>query len=1209
MVDAKREPSSTETLNQKSYNLGWDMWNDRRTLYQRFREPAFIFVLLVLFTPAGSAQLTTADILGTVTDPTGAVLPNASISLTNLGTNEVRTGQSNRSGDFIFTLVPVGHYSITVKASGFQASVTKDLAVEAGDRARAYVQLQVVSESTVVEVTASTPLLQADSATVSSTVTAKAVQDLPLNGRNFVQLVQIVPGANEGPGNGLTSGGRPDDRRQTASFSVNGQDDTLNNYTIDGIDDNERIIGTIGVRPIVEAIDEITVQTNNYTAEAGRTAGGVVSIVTRAGTNQFHGTAYEFFRNDIFDARNVLQTTGRRPELRQNQFGGSIGGPIYKNRTFFFGDYEGFREVNGLTYSKTTLTQNEYNDVNSLNGGSPQLLLNAGNGTQGLAVDPIALAYLKLYPAPNAGAPGALSNNYITSPQRTQFSNSFDVRVDHKFNEHNLFFARYDYNKVNTFTPPGLGTNAATGLQISGGQFDFDGPATDTAQQYGFGYTHIFTPNLLVDLRAAFTRINNLSLPLNSIGTRGADAIVSGGVGTFASNLDSQSVNLTPVGFPGLSDIGDGSFVPLQDIDNTLQYLGTVSYTEGTHNIKFGASLIRRQARNTQSPYVAGQYSFGLPTDSSPVQGTSTQLSATQQRDNGVASSLVGAFSGEQRQVDITPPDYRSYEPSFFVQDSRKIAPKLTVIYGVRYDLFTPFTEAHNRISNFNFFDALNATPTTVGRDLKNANINGVDGHAGISTDYSNLAPRVGFAYTVAPGTVIRGGFGISYFPGNYTSNTDLKNVPFLSNFQPNCQSAVAIQVETAFLGPGRSVGNPQCAPAYSSFDQGLPKPAAPNVSNLQNLNPLSFNTESPNFKSGVIDQYNLQVERQFGSNVVTVGYVGNVGRQLPQVVNDINQPAPYSTNPNSPLYQPGTAIRPNSGPRRLDTQFPNGNLSGVGLVESEGISNYNGLQVSVQRRFTKGLAYDANYVWSKGLSDNTGYSQEGSQEGFSDANPFALRQTEYGVAENDIQNRFALSLNYEFQYGKSWTGLKQMALAGWSVNSISAWQSGKPFTVLNNGGNQGPGNNDTTTYIDPNTGQQVTESYGDRAVPNNGGGRDRPNQILKNARGPKTNSEFFNTAAFAPQPTGTIGSTGRNSLFGPDFRHVDLSIFKDFPVTELVKLQFRAEAFNISNTPSFIFPLGSGNTELGDPSFGTVTNFDPNYTPREYQFALKLNF
>ena len=256
-------------------------------LSHRLRPLLFSLVILLLLTAAALAQLTTADILGTVTDQTGASVPNASVTLTNLGTNDQRTVQSNASGDYTFTLLPVGHYSISVKAGGFQESITKDLGVEAGDRARADVHLQVGSQTAVVEVTATTPLLQADSATVSSTVTAKAVQDLPLNGRNFVQLVQIVPGANEGPGNGLTSGGRPDDRRQTASFSVNGQDDTLNNFTIDGIDDNERIIGTIGVRPIVEAIDEITVQTNNYTAEAGRTAGVVVSIITRAGTNQF----------------------------------------------------------------------------------------------------------------------------------------------------------------------------------------------------------------------------------------------------------------------------------------------------------------------------------------------------------------------------------------------------------------------------------------------------------------------------------------------------------------------------------------------------------------------------------------------------------------------------------------------------------------------------------------------------------------------------------------------------------------------------------------------------------------------------------------------------------------------------------------------------------------------------------------------------------
>src|SRR3984957_20107618 len=368
----------------------------------------FVLLAFLAFTSSALGQLTTADILGTVTDSTGAVVPNADVTLTNLGTKEKRRTMSNSPGDYHFTLLSVGHYSITVNATWFATSITKDLSVEAGDHARNNVQLQPGSDRTVVEVTASTPLLQTDSATVSSTVTAKAVQDLPLNGRNFVQLVQLVPGANEGPGTGLSSGNRPDDRRTNpAGLSVNGQDDTLNNWVIDGIDDNERIIGTIGVKPNVEGIQEITIQTNSYAAEAGRTAGGVINVVTRSGTNQFHGSVYEYFRNDIFDARNFFQTTGPKPELRQNQYGGSIGGPVTKNKMFFYFDYEGFGQVAGVTYTKTVRTLAEYNDINSIGGGSPDALLSAANGTAGLPISPISLCYLAVLHATNAGAAGA----------------------------------------------------------------------------------------------------------------------------------------------------------------------------------------------------------------------------------------------------------------------------------------------------------------------------------------------------------------------------------------------------------------------------------------------------------------------------------------------------------------------------------------------------------------------------------------------------------------------------------------------------------------------------------------------------------------------------------------------------------------------------------------------------------------------------------
>jgi Carboxypeptidase regulatory-like domain len=1147
----------------------------RRILSQRFKLSAFLLLMLLFRSQATLAQLTTADILGTVSDATGAVIPNASITLVNLGTNETRATQSNATGDYNFTLLPVGHYSITVKVNGFQASVTKDLAVEAGDRARSDVHLQLGSESTIVEVTASTPLLQADSATVSSNVTAMAVQDLPLNGRNFVQLVQLVPGANEGPGNGLSSGGRPDDRRTNAAgISVNGQDDTLNNWVVDGVDDNERIIGTIGVKPNVEGIQEITVQTNSYSPEAGRTAGGVINIVTRSGTNDFHGSAYEFFRNDIFDARNVFQTTGAKPELRQNQFGGSVGGPIFKNKTFFFFDYEGLRVVSGVTDISTVPTIAEYDDINGIGGGSPQALLSTANGTAGLSIDPIALNYLKLFPAPNTGGVGQLANNYTISPNKTQFGNTYDARVDHKLDDRNLLFARFAYNNVSTFTPPNLGT--VNGLQISGGRFNFDGPAADVAQQYATGYTHIFSPGLLLDLRAAFTRINNLSLPLNF----GANADATVGFPASQISFSPFANSLTPVSVGPFSDIGDGAFVPLQDIDNTFQYSATISWTKGNHTIKAGGSFLRRQARNVQSASAVGAYGFGLVSDSN--------ANLTTQQDNQLASTLVGAFQNDTRNFNLFPPDYRSYEPNGFMQDSWKLNPKLTIIGGFRYDVFTPFTEAHNRISNFNFPQALASTAADVTNALDVANVNGVDGHAGIPTDYSNFAPRVGFSFSLTPATVLRGGYGLSFFPGNYTSNADLKNAPFTSVFSPNCQSSLAIQLELS-QGINPASQNPSCATvggAPTAFDQGLPTPSAPNISNLANIPALSFVAEAPNFRSALIQQFNLQIEEQVGADVFTIGYVGNIGQHLPESINNINQPAPFN-----PITEPAGAARP------LNVQLPN--LSGVSLIQSEGVSNYNALQTSFQRRFTKGLAFDANYTWGKGLSDITGFSQQGGSQGWSNADPTHIRQIEYGVAENDIQNRFALSLNYELQYGKNFTGVKKLALAGWQTNAITAWQSGKPFTIIETGsGADNPVESD---------GQQ--HGYNNRATPLNSGGQDRPDQIKNPRLSSKTLGEFFDTTAFAPQPLGTIGTTQRNSLFGPDFRHVDLSIFKDFPVTERVKVQFRAEAFNISNTPNFYIGNGSSAASFGNPAFGTVSQTDPNYTPREYQFALKAHF
>ncbi len=1194
-------------------------------LYRLAGRLIVLLALLVFSSRGALAQLSTADILGTVTDATGAVVSKATVTLVNLDTHDQRVDVSSDSGDYQFTLLPVGHYAVTVKKTGFKTTTT-NLAVEAGDRARADIHLATGGTTEVVVVEATTPLLQADNATVSSTVTEQSVEDLPLNGRNFVQLVQMVPGANEGPGNGLSSGGRPDDRRTTNGFSVNGQDDILNNYIVDGIDDNERVIGTIGVKPSVEDIQEISVQTNSYAPEAGRTAGGVVNLVTKSGTNKFHGSAYEFFRNDKFDSRDYFFTAaqGNKPELRQNQFGGSLGGPVIRNKTFFFADYEGIRLVRGMNpYTSSVPSNAEYTAINAATAGEAidlvfPALFPAGNhcagsltalcSTNGIpavgagsTVDPITLNYLKLYPKGNvAASPGS----YLTAPNKTQFGTTIDGRIDHAINQNNHIFFRIDYNKVTGQIPAPIGAGANTALTGAlasvvpvGNYWDYTGPAIDKAYQYALGYTRVFSQNLVVDLRAAYTRINNFSQP-NNYNTN--DDV---NFGLPANGSLTTALTPTGVGHWTFSPLGDGAYVPLQDVDGTYQYSGTISYTIKSHNLKLGAGVIRRQARNLQSAFPYGDFEFGLATDT-----TNDQI---------LASTLAGAFDSTSYNVNngagnvVETPDYRTWEPSFFAQDNWKVNPKLTVTYGIRYDVFTPFTEAHNKIANFDFNKALAATTQAAANAaLEVANVGGTSSTAGIPTVHSDFGPRLGFSYSLRPTTVLRGGYGISYFPGNYTANADLKNVPFATSYGPSCVSALGAQF---YVNAGSTAAQaPSCAtlgPAsvyQANFDLGLPTPAGQNI-NTPALG--TFFAEDPKDKPSMIQQFNLQVEQQFGPNVLTIGYVGNLGQHLAELYNDINVPTPAQ------VYASRTDASPYDAPRPLGQgytgtggQVLTGNnwLPNIGQIKwlaSEGISNYNAMQASFQRRFSKGLAFDANYTYGHALSDIVGFSQEGYQ-GWGDANPWQTRQIEYGNAENDVRSRFALSIDYQLPFNKI-EGPAKYALGGWEINSIVAWQTGKDVSVTNN--------------TSPNN----------LADPIHGGGSDRPNQVgnpfqAGNIAGNPTcvgptslkgggGSYWFNPCAFARQTEGTVGSAGRNSIYGPHFRHIDFSIFKDFPIYNALKLQFRAEAFNITNTPNFFINNnvndGGAGAGLGEGGFGKLNESDPNNVPRTLQFALKLKF
>ena len=1122
-----------------------------------FRDYLGLAVVLVVcaatFNSPLAAQVTTADIVGSVTDPSGAIVPDATVTAKNEGTGLTRNTRSGSTGDYIFTLLPLGNYTVTIEATGFKTSISKNVLLSAGDRIRVDASLAVGQANETIEVESSAPALQTDSSSVGSLISSRAVQDLPLNGRNIVQLVELAPGINPSASNSMSSGNRPDDRRLASNYSANGQSDEINNNLIDGMDNNERFIGTIGVRPSIDAIQEVKVLTNLYTAEIGRSVGGVVDLITKSGTNNFHGSAFEFFRNDILDSNTwVLKPTpGRKKaELRQNQFGASLGGPIVKNKTFFFGDYEGFRQVKGVTATSTVPTAYEEThpgDFSDLcnTSGTPGTACQGGPILSAGQLTPIGLNYLGLYPTPFAvplpgivnGVAQAPTNNFVFTTGRTQQTNTYDVRIDHHFTEANSLFGRYSFNNVNTLTPDGF--PKVNGLEPGTGRFGtFPGTAKERQQSLGLEYVHVFRPDLLLQLRAGFLRSNIASLALNT-GTK--DAAIKFGfpcTATSCINVDPTTQGLPSVHFTGgYSELGDDAFVPLTTIDNTFQYSGAVTWTRSTHSFKFGGGLIRRQLNPSQSSYLRGDMEFdGIFTG------------------NSMADLLAGQGTVAQRGFTLVNGRMRSWEYYGYAQDDWRATRWLTLNLGVRYDVFTPYTARNKAFSNFDPSLGL-----LIGPSLPAPQASGPT--AGVRTDYSNFAPRIGFAATLGHGTVVRGGFGMSYFPENYASGSVMRNAPFNFNFNCGATGHSGIPCAGAFA-----------TPTQSGFLVGAGFPV-PTFDITLATDPTKYNSiRSTPFgqKSSYLEQFSLQLQKDFAGNVATVGYVGNLGRRLTTQPN-INQ-LPF------PIADGGT--------------YPFPTLPGVNITPqvNEGISRYNALQLSLERRLKNGFSAFGNYTYAHNITNATVIDEtvnndtndcfgqchvDNGNGGFVTENSW--NQYDLGNAILDIRHRVSVGLNYEFPFGKSMSGLAAQAIKGWGTNVIYSWSSGLPFTVKNSNG--------TLSGINLGT--------------------DRPNQIASVTLSNPTNAKWFNTAAFVPQAAGTLGNERRNQLFGPPQRNLDLSIFKNFPIREAMSLQFRAEMFNLLNQPNFAHP----GLSLGQSSFGVISSTTTGADMREIQFALKFLF
>ena len=1087
-----------------------------------------------------SAQLNTADILGTVSDSAGGVVPNVKVTAQNIATNDTKTVMTSSTGDYVFNLMIPGQYTITAEAESFKKS-TVSLTVSAGDRARADIQLQVGDLSQVVEVEAQSPALQTDSATLSTVLAAQSVQDLPLNGRNFVTLVQSTVGVAAGPSNSILSGTRPDERRQTANITANGQNEVFNNQLIDGLDNNEREQFTLLMRPSIDMIQEVKVDTNSYPAEVGRAGGAVINLLTKSGTNEFHGGLYEFLRNDKLNANDFFsnKTGVPRPKFRQNQFGGSLGGPIQKDKTFFFGDIEALRirqgVPTGLIFTPTLYEEQHPGDFSDV--GGPVIPSNQ--------LDPVALKYWKLFPAPNAGTPGQLGANYNANVNKIYNSTTADARIDHRFGDKDSIFGRFSYNPTFNSQPALFPDVTVDGLKVSAGGGIYPGPSKADSQGYMADYVHIFGPNLVMELKGAYTRLYLYTSAPNQ-GTNASQKFGMPNTDVTDQISGLATIDIVPMRAVGSSfTLGDDRYVPILDINNVFQEQGSLTWTKGTHNMKFGGGMIRRQLNYYQNTFGLAYFRF------------------TQDELTDLVNFIQGKPDEIQRQVNPKRQYFRFWEPNIYVQDDWRAQSWLTLNIGLRWDHFSPITAAQGERSNFDPVLATGCTPAS-------CNPFRIGSTAGVKSYWTNFEPRFGFAATARQGFVIRGGFGISRFAQDYAAGAmNLYNPPF-----------VPLNLDCF---PQTGTGASACPPGTGRLSQGAPPVTVPPINNQL---PGTVGAHAVDYPQAYIMQWNLTLQQQIGANVISAGYVGQLGRHL-QYAPNINIPPPSKA---------GLGVY---NPRVFSALMPN--LASINYYTATGASAYNAAQFTFERRYAKGLTANVNYTFARNLTNIS----DGGATGAATVGAILPydRTYDWGNSDIGIKHRFSFRLNYELPFGKSGSRMKQLAMGGWQANLLAFYQSGIPFTVL-----------DGVAPVPSNVSNLVTV--------------DRPNVVAGVPYAPphQDYNNWINVNAFTPQPVGTVGNERRAQLYGPHQRSADFSLFKDFPLRERMKLQFRAEVYNITNTENFGQPnititkwsstlpgVGTGapgaTPVLGAGGFGQITGSNLALGPRQFQFALKLIF
>ncbi|MGA2101441.1 MAG: TonB-dependent receptor [Candidatus Sulfotelmatobacter sp.] len=1105
-----------------------------------------LFLMALLTSLNVSGQQITGSIRGSVSDPSAAIVQGATVTAKHTETGLIRTSVTDRQGEYVLVELPIGHYQLEVRARGFQKYLQQGISLDVNETATVSIHLKLGAETQQVEVSADAALVQSTVSSLGQTVMEHEILDLPLDGRNFSQLGILQPGVVPLTPGLLEAGGPA---RQNQAYAVDGQRPESNNFMIDGADNVSAVDGGFVLKPPIDAIAEFKILSHNANAEFGRNTGSTTNIVTRSGSNSLHGAAWEFLRNDAMDSSDYF-TRSIQP-LKQNQFGATFGGPIVKDKTFFFGYYEGFRNRQGETVPATVPSVSERQgnfaeECTDLSGASFDPSTGLCSNPQGqltffgtpvpfnqmtlfTPIDPIATNVLPFFPMPNQGA-----NGFIATQTLSENNDQFGVRLDQYLSSVDSLNFRYMYSSGPTTDPL-----SPVGANVPG----FPVGEDDRAQNFVAQDTHIFSSNTIAVGRFSFLR-NKFLLDEHLNHESPTDLGFQ-----YAPTLPSAAgPPFIQVG--GYASVGDPITGPRNTFQNTFDVSGSVSWIHGRHNFKFGGGYRRDQINALQGIASNGFFVF-----------------ANFPYSDGFASFLSGnpvvflqGGGNFDRQI-------RDRAINAYAQDDYKVNSRLTLNVGLRYELPFPATENNNQVNLF--------VPGAQSKVLPNAPAGLLyPGDPGvpaglIPTQKTAFAPRFGVAWDPRGDskTVVSAAYGIFYEP-YYTGEggplqDPVSSPPYLKTQQISF--------------PVNSFANPFYTP--DPFGQAFPQP-------------MTLLVVARNLHLPYAQDWNLNVQRSFGADwLLQVGYVGTTGVRLPRFIEG-----------NPAVFIPGVdgsgnllSNENNVNQRRMYSGCtlaqPNCVYSSVGEIAGIANSSYNALEASLRKRFGHGLSFLASYTWSHSIDDVSSFNITGSASqpvaGENDLaqNPFNLA-AERGPSMFDARHRFVLSYQWSIpflQRSSAWYG---KVFGNWQLNGIFTAMSGTPFTVFDS--------NDV--------------SLQGQAPEISGFSSNRPNVIGNPNSGPRSVAEWFNTGAFQqlqPDPLGrfeVFGDEGRNAVLGPRYINWDASAFKNISLTESKELQFRGELFNVLNHTNFRLPV----SDIESPTFGQIQS---DVSPRVIQVALKFLF